>query len=363
MINKPHQNGNRFHRRFFDLVVIDPTKLQWHLQRQEMSINRFCERSTIARSSFYRILDGTPVRRSTLNLIAECLKVEVDDLLLSTPVESVAERIDSAWEHPEWEVVPDSFSLLSPMSNGLVMRVAQVRHRVLPSELGRAKLYDIAGMRAAVRHECREALTRHAVVSRRLRDCPFVAENLTITALHQETHWLSVDRWFEGGQLSEALDFEMLSTTQARSILTQVASALSALHQQSIVLRELHPDRILVSPDKKSCVVTDLELSKLLEAEATVSNRWLPSLYRAPEIAGGVSQPQADFYSLGRLAVYLLTGDLPDYPDDRDALGRWGKQHPTWDIATQWLSQSLSPNWKKRPASLSEFLTFLPAGE
>jgi len=347
----PSSNGHtrQPRRESDDLVMVDYTKLQWHIRRNNISLSRFADESALSRASIYRIRDGHSVRRSTVALAAEYLKIGVEDLLEATQVELSPEELASSWRHPEWEVIPETLEPLVLMSNGLIMRVAKVRHRVLENEFGRAKVYDIRGMPLAVRDQCRQSLSRHAEVSRRLTGCPFVSDNLTMTSLHDGGIWTLVDRWIDAARLSEELEHAPLPITRLKHVLGDVMRAISAMHSENIVLRELHPDRILVRKDNSSCVLTDMELAKILEVESTVSSQWQPNPYRAPEVASGETRPQADVYSCARLCVHLLTGVIPDFPEDVESLAKCLADNSSRSV----LCSSLSPNWKNRPPSLA----------
>lgn len=353
---KPRSQARRTRRERLDMVNVDFTKLQWHIQRTCKSKSAFADHCGIGRTSLHRIELGQAVQRSTVQQIASTLGISIDDLLEATEVTLSPEEQVSPWKHPEWQVVPGTLSALRVMSNGLVMRVAKVRHRLLENEFGRAKLYDIAGMPAAVREQCRQALIRHAVVCRRLAQSPFIATNLTMTALEEQAFWTAVDVWCEGTTLADELAQGPLSLVRLREVMTQVGTGIEELHAQHIVLRELHPQSILVRDGDRSCLLTDLELAKLLEVEATVSSTWQINPYRAPEVAAGEARPQADIYSFARLCAHLLLGTLPDFPDDVDALQQLLRPSEFLDR----LVLSLSPNWKRRPGSIRDLLSFLP---
>ncbi len=343
-------------REHMDLVRIDPAKLLWYRQRIAKSKTAFADHLMIDRKVIYRIEDGLAIKRTTAMDIARALETSVEELLLTTGVTLSVEEQLSPWKHPEWEVIPGTFSSLRVMSNGLVMRTAKVRHRVLSDEYGRAKLYDIAGMAVAVRNQCKDALVRHATVCRRLRECPYISTNLTMTALQDESIWTMVDSWVDGASLAEALDANAVSREHFESVLTEVGSGIKALHAAQIVLRELQPESILYCPVTSCCVLMDLELAKLLDFDTTVSSRWVNNPYRAPEVAGGTARPQADIYSFARLIVRLLVGTLPELPDDAEQLRSYLPGGCLLDVT----SRALSPNWKKRPASIDHLLAALP---
>jgi hypothetical protein len=332
-----------------DSVVIDYGKLLWQIQRKGLNASRFCLQADISRSSMERMRKGVAVSRSTVAQAAQFLELELEELVQATPVAVSPEELTCLWQHPEWEVIPETVMPFVFRSNGLVTRTAKVRHRIIDGEFGRAKVYDIMGLSVAARSQCREALSRHAVVSRKLSSCPQVAYNLTMTSLRDGSLWTAVDRWFDANPLSAELDGGPLPASRVHRVLSDVTAAIAAMHAEKIILRELHPDHILVRLEDRQCVVTDLELAKLLETEATVSSCWRPNPYRAPEIAGGECRYQADVYSCARLCAHLLTGAMLDYPADSKALQQ--RVRKTGLLAA--LVSALSPNWKKRPGSIT----------
>ncbi len=332
-----------------DLVVVDPVKLQWHMRRTSTCKSKFADQMDIGRSSLYRMLGGTAVRRSTVEFLAEQLQTSVQDLLTSTEVEFSPEEITSAWHDPEWEVIPETLMPLVPMSNGLVMRVAKVRHRVLPGEFGRGKVYDIRGMPSVVRHRCREALSRHATICRQLRDSPYIARNLTLSTSCDEGVWTSVDEWFESESLEQLLVRNPLPQKQLQTVMTAVAAAIETLHEHQIVGRELHPSRILVQNDAR-IVITDLELAKLLEVEGSVSDDWQRNHYRAPEVSAGESHPQADLFSFARIYLHAATG--VSFEEDVNERGLLEELKLPSQLHKSLLS-CLSPIWQDRPESIS----------
>jgi len=346
--------ARKLRRESMDLVVVDVTKLNYHIRRKSVSKSQFADVMEVGRTSLYRMLGGTPVKRTKVQELADELHIPIEDLL-PTEVESCSDQLATAWQHPEWEIVPETLTLLTAMSNGLIMRIAKVRHRVLPDEFGRAKIYDIGGMQSAVREQCRDALSRHAIVCRQLEDCPHIAKNLTMTASPDQSIWTSVDAWFESESLKERVANKPLPTKKLHAVMADVADAILALHQHQMVARELHPGCILVNEQQKA-MITDLELSKLLEVEGTVSKYWQQNDYRAPEIPSGQSHPQADLYSFARIFLYAATGNPLE--DDADELELLEQVVPTGKLREQ-LSACLSPIWQKRPESITKIRALL----
>ena len=332
-----------------DLVVIDAVKLQWQIRRTSVSKTRFADDMDIGRSTLNRMLAQTPVRRSTVKWLADKLHISVDELLVSTQVASAPAEPLCPWSHAEWEIVPGTKMPLAPLSNGLVMRVVKVRHRVLSTEYGRGKIYDIAGMPEAVRQQCAQALSRHAVVCRQLKACPQVATNLSMASSPDNSIWMSVDEWIESVSLEQLVAQKPLSPKRLRTVMADVADAIRMLHDHRMIARELHPGRILIR-DRSHAVITDLELAKLLEVEGSVSRYWQRNNFRAPEVASGESHPQADLYSFARIYLYAITGNMLE--DDVDDLELLEQVLPASRLRDQ-LAACLSPIWNKRPRSIS----------
>jgi serine/threonine protein kinase len=107
---------------------------------------------------------------------------------------------------------------------------------------------------------------------------------------------------------------ERLEPERAARLVAQVASALDAAHAHGLVHRDVKPANVLVTAEDH-VYLTDFGLSKRVAAdsEATRTGMVLGTLdYVAPEqIRGETIGPFTDVYSLGCMAVHLLTGQVP----------------------------------------------------
>jgi len=104
-----------------------------------------------------------------------------------------------------------------------------------------------------------------------------------------------------------------LEVTQALAYVIELARALGAAHERSIVHRDVKPQNVLLTPEG-SAKITDFGIARTLtEPGLTLDGRVLGTTdYVSPEQALG--QPvtgQSDIYSLGIVLYELLTGSVP----------------------------------------------------
>jgi serine/threonine protein kinase len=123
--------------------------------------------------------------------------------------------------------------------------------------------------------------------------------------------------------LQESLAAEPLPPQQALRCASQIAAALSALHAQGLVHRELKPKDILMG--SQPLEVASLKLADVGFAKAPSEGRVTPpeaSPYLAPE-QWRVGEPvdgAADVYALGALLFQMLSGRLPFLAPDPQGL-------------------------------------------
>jgi serine/threonine protein kinase len=112
---------------------------------------------------------------------------------------------------------------------------------------------------------------------------------------------------------------------RAARLLAQVASALDAAHERGLVHRDVKPANIMVTA-QDHVYLTDFGISKRTasDSQATRTGTIVGTLdYVAPEqIRGQTIGPYTDVYSLGCMAIHLLTGEVP-YPIETDEGKLW----------------------------------------
>lgn len=130
--------------------------------------------------------------------------------------------------------------------------------------------------------------------------------------------------WFtmpyvEGESLRARLGRGPLATTEAVSVLRDVARALAFAHARGVVHRDIKPDNVLLA--EGSATVTDFGIAKAISAARTGGGATLTMAgtsigtpaYMAPEQAAGDpnADHRADIYAFGCMAYEILTGRPP----------------------------------------------------
>ncbi len=312
------------------LLVCVPT-LKKCLLAKEWTVEDFCRQTDITKATARRLLSGGPSRVSTLRPIAHELGVAMIDLV--DPVEYEDTATDSASGGRDSEEEPSSsewvagrpLTSVQSTSNGLQYRVFRMKHRHQPSRFGRGKRYEFAHLSDGAQKHLKSRLVRHIEICDLLiRHEHFPICYATFPESPGDTWWV-VDEWVDGSSLDEwlvELDSAVpLHTTASWAM--QLANALSAMHEVSVIRRELSPKNLLVRASGDALILTDFELAKLSGNLPTVSSQWPDDPYRAPEIGVGMGEPTAaaDIYSWGRIVTHLIAGELPQRGKEGDAIG------------------------------------------
>ncbi|MFC7531565.1 serine/threonine-protein kinase [Actinoplanes sp. GCM10030250] len=115
----------------------------------------------------------------------------------------------------------------------------------------------------------------------------------------------------EGRSLSQLLSGGALTWRLAVLVGAQVAAALAAAHERSVVHRDVKPGNVVVSGARVKLV--DFGISALSGDEDRAAGQLLGTpAYLAPErLENGVVRPATDVYALGLLLHRALAGQLP----------------------------------------------------
>ena len=119
--------------------------------------------------------------------------------------------------------------------------------------------------------------------------------------------------YLNGGDLRNQID-QGISEKDAVSYLRQIASALSAVHQQGVLHRDLKPGNIMLRADR-SIALIDFGLAKRARLESEITDKgeiFGTPYYMSPEQGHGNGvDERSDIYSLGIIFYEMLTGQKP----------------------------------------------------
>jgi serine/threonine protein kinase len=126
--------------------------------------------------------------------------------------------------------------------------------------------------------------------------------------------------YIEGRTLDNVLAAEgPLPMEQARTLLAQIASALTAAHQKGVIHRDVRPGNILLEHDTGRAVLSDFGLSGIKETGSEVVTRLTQvgealgdPRYSSPEqLLGDMATDATDVYSFGVVGYEVIGGCGP----------------------------------------------------
>jgi serine/threonine protein kinase len=169
--------------------------------------------------------------------------------------------------------------------------------------------------------KARELFNKEAMILCELENYPQVPKLLAFF----ETEDCLVQELINGESLLNELEQQKFNESQVLNLLTQLLPVLREIHNRGIFHRDIKPENIMRSRENDKLFLIDfgiakqvLEFDELLEKNTNFkipkSTSFGTSGYAAPET---FSSAAGDLYSLGATCFHLLTGDSPEYANER----------------------------------------------
>lgn len=289
---------------------------------------------------------GNAASLRTAHGIRQALGVESLEVLLETDPaddENISSASDVMTVH-EYRIT-DVLTKWIEASNGLRYQICRMSHLELPRH-ARGKRYDLCRLSTEDEQRCRTWINRHPNVCEAVKNHPGVITNITAFRDPVEPYYWVIDEWVDGATLGSRLSSGRLSRQEAQRVMLNIAEGLGAIHELDIIRRELTPASILIRSCDGSAVLTEFELSKLVDHGLTVApDEWPADEYRAPEADSDDVDHRADIYSWARVALHILSGELPSRSEQVATVRKLKLPPPLADL----LKNSLSASRRSRP--------------
>lgn len=132
-----------------------------------------------------------------------------------------------------------------------------------------------------------------------------------------------IEEYIDGLSVAEVLENGSYTYRGARKVLSGVCGALSVLHAQGFVHRDVKPENVMIGKDGAVKLI-DFNVSRAVSPEAERDTAVLGTIGYAPPEQLGLAQSdvRTDIYALGVLLNVMLTGE---HPSKKIARGRAGR--------------------------------------
>ena len=196
------------------------------------------------------------------------------------------------------------FRVVQVLSEKNGCRVIRVRHRVLGRDM--------------ILHSLPTAVPAYETLCRiRFDHLPEVYDVFTL-----DDGMIVLEEYVDGMTVAQMLEVGLFSRRQASRIVADVCDALTVLHREAIVHRDVKPENVLIGSDGRT-VLIDFNASRRISG-AEHDTVFMGTLGYAPPEQFGITESDArtDVYAVGVLYNVMLTGL---HPTQRLAGGKAGR--------------------------------------
>lgn len=230
---------------------------------------------------------------------------------LETPPGTGSENLQV--ERLKAELAPE-LTVLRLLGEGQMATV----HLAREVELDRLVAVKVLRPEAAENETTRRRFNREARAAASMAH-PNVVSVYRVGRLSDSTPFL-VMQYVQGRSMAERLQAGgPLRPAVARTVLHDIAAALTAAHAHDIIHRDLRPENVLWDAESERALLTDFGIATMFDSDGAKGTRLTRRgelignpRYLSPEHLGeGDITPQADVYSFAVLAYELLCGEPP----------------------------------------------------
>ena len=161
-------------------------------------------------------------------------------------------------------------------------------------------------------HDLQEIITLELMHLKQVDNHPQITEIRDFFAIDREFYF--VREFIPGETLAEEISHYTLTESEVLILLREILKCLDFIHQKNILHLNLKPSNIIRRHEDKQIFLTDFGQIKKLAEDNNLQPRFLSNQdledqeFTAPEYQQGNPMIASDIYSLGKIAIYALSG-------------------------------------------------------
>ena len=295
---------------------------------------------------------------------------DVEEVSLNKDSKSISQGSDKQYAKPTMPSQVEPIGPWHPISlvpidegetlNGIKYKIYKLQHRY-GQYFGRGKRYERPDRSNQKEPDIQTQFERHLITCELVKKMKRSLHLPEIKDVQPEplnrAFWV-IDEWIEGVTLAEMIEDGPVGFYKLPSIMRGIASGLKLLHKSNIIRRELRPENILVEKNTGRVVLTDLELTRVLDNLPTVTSKesFKKNPYIAPELYSDphTNDKRVDLYSWGSIFFRVSTGKsyIPQIENEKniELLRNLNLPSNLVDLTVSCLRQ----NSDQRPSSISK---------